>query len=81
LARSRAIIADVLAHRGDDTNLAYLNGLWLLGQADARHLYDGLHPDQAGYDLIVRRFVELARDATSLVGRAFLAAATTRLVG
>jgi lysophospholipase L1-like esterase len=81
LARSRAIISDVLAHRGDDANLAYLNGLRLLGQADTRHLYDGLHPDQAGYDLIARRFVDLARDATSPLGRAFLAAATTRLVG
>jgi lysophospholipase L1-like esterase len=79
LARSRAIIADVLAHRADDANLAYLNGLRLLGLADARHLYDGLHPDQAGYDLIARRFVELARDATSPLGPAFLAAPATRL--
>jgi lysophospholipase L1-like esterase len=77
LARSRAIIADVLAHRADDANLAYLNGLRLLGLADARHLYDGLHPDQAGYDLIARRFVELARDATSPLGPAFLAEAAT----
>jgi lysophospholipase L1-like esterase len=81
LARSRAIICDVLAHRADDANLAYLSGLRLLGQADARHLYDGLHPDQAGYDLIARRFVALARDATNPLGRAFLAAATTRLAG
>jgi lysophospholipase L1-like esterase len=81
LARSRAIISDVLAHRADDANLAYLSGLRLLSRADARHLYDGLHPDQAGYDLIARRFVELARDATSPLGRAFLAAATTRLAG
>jgi lysophospholipase L1-like esterase len=79
LARSRAIIADVLAHRADDANLAYLSGLRLLGLADARHLYDGLHPDQAGYDLIARRFVELAQDATSPLGPAFLAAAATRL--
>jgi lysophospholipase L1-like esterase len=71
LARSRAIIEDVLAHRADDPNLAYLNGLRLLGVTDTRHLYDGLHPDQGGYDLIARRFVELARDATSPLGPAF----------
>jgi lysophospholipase L1-like esterase len=80
LARSRAIISDVLAHRADDANLAYLNGLRLLGLADSRHLYDGLHPDQAGYDLIARRFVELAHDVTGPLGSAFLAASVSQSV-
>ncbi len=56
-----------------DPALHYLDGRRLLGPADAHHLHDRLHPDAAGYALMGRRFVELARSApwaprTTIIG-------------
>ncbi|WP_433260980.1 SGNH/GDSL hydrolase family protein [Actinosynnema sp. CS-041913] len=57
MRRMREIVADVVAVRaGDDRRLRYLDGLTLLGPGDAGALYDGLHPDAAGYARIAERF-------------------------
>jgi len=71
LAATRDAIAEVLAARGDDPHLAGMDGRELLGPGDVHHLYDGLHPDPAGYDLMARRFVALVRDPAHPLGRAF----------
>lgn len=71
LAATRDAIAEVLAARDDDPRLFGMDGRELLGPDDVHHLYDGLHPDPAGYDLMARRFVALARDAAHPLGRAF----------
>ncbi|WP_395638383.1 GDSL-type esterase/lipase family protein [Pseudolysinimonas sp.] len=74
LSATRDAIAEVLAARTDDPRLFGMDGRDLLGPDDVHHLYDGLHPDPAGYDLMARRFVALARDPGHPLGRAFLAA-------
>jgi len=71
LADTRDAIAEVLAARDDDPRLFGMDGRELLGPADVHHLYDGLHPDPAGYDLMAARFVALARDPSHPLGRAF----------
>ena len=71
LSDTRAAIAEVLAARTDDPLLLGMDGRELLGPDDVHHLYDGLHPDPAGYDLMARRFVALARDPAHPLGRAF----------
>ena len=48
--------AEVAAVR-DDPRLSVLDGRELFGEADASLLYDRLHPDQEGLDLIAERFV------------------------
>lgn len=58
LARSRQILTEVAAVRGDP-NLTVVDGLELFGLDDAHLLSDRLHPDQEGLDLITDRFVEL----------------------
>lgn len=60
LARTREIIADVVASRGDDA-LTCIDGRELLGAHEADRLYDRLHPDQLGLDLIAERFVAAMR--------------------
>jgi lysophospholipase L1-like esterase len=71
LSDTRDAIAEVLAARTDDPLLAGMDGRELLGPDDVHHLYDGLHPDPAGYDLMARRFVAFARDPHHPLGRAF----------
>lgn len=71
LADTRAAISEVLAARDDDPALWGMDGRELLGPDDVHHLYDGLHPDPAGYDLMARRFGALARDPAHPLGRAF----------
>lgn len=68
---TRDAVAEVLAARDDDPHLWGMDGRELLGPADVHHLHDGLHPDPAGYDLMARRFVALARDPGHPLGRAF----------
>ncbi|WP_404474292.1 GDSL-type esterase/lipase family protein [Microbacterium aerolatum] len=60
LARTREIIADAVASRGDDA-LTCIDGRELLGANEADRLYDRLHPDQLGLDLIAERFVAMMR--------------------
>ncbi|MGC6498983.1 MAG: SGNH/GDSL hydrolase family protein [Henriciella sp.] len=55
LQKIRATMADFVAGR-DDPNLRYFDGLELLGAEDARNLYDDLHPDAEGYQLMGQRF-------------------------
>jgi lysophospholipase L1-like esterase len=57
LSRTREIIAEVVRMRADD-RLARLDGRELFGPDDVHLLYDGLHPDQTGLDLIAERFVQ-----------------------
>ncbi len=67
----RDLVREVVERRmQDDPALWYDDGLALFGEADAALLWDGLHPDQEGYDLIAERFVERAR-SDSPTGRAF----------
>ena len=59
LAQTREIVERaVLQRSATDANLHFLGGLELFGHDDAHLLYDDLHPDQSGYDLIGRRFME-----------------------
>ena len=74
LAATREFIASVARSRNDG-RLFLLDGLSLFGPADAHHLHDNLHPDLEGNDLIGERFVTIARDPESPLGRAFAAAA------
>jgi hypothetical protein len=62
LARVRELIVDVVAARraAGDRALFLLDGLSLLGPADAARLTDGVHPDPAGNRLIADRFERLA---------------------
>lgn len=43
-----------------DNHIHYLDGLQLMGLEDVPLLPDGLHPDAEGYELMGRRFAELA---------------------
>lgn len=59
LADTREIVERAVVQRSaTDANLHFLSGLELFGHDDAHLLYDDLHPDQQGYDLIGRRFME-----------------------
>lgn len=64
----RRTLREVVAARSaDDPRLLHLDGRRLLGPDDAARLADGLHPDDAGYRLIARRFTAWLRtdDAAS----------------
>lgn len=70
----RELVRDVAqARRRTDPLLWAADGLDLLGHADADRLWDGLHPDQEGYDLMAARFVERARNEQTSLGAAFAA--------
>ena len=58
MRRTRTILSEVVAGRraAGDTNLHYLDGLELFGEADAPTLPDGLHPDGDGYLRMGERF-------------------------
>lgn len=57
LALSRQIVAEVVhARSAGDRRLHYVDGRSLFGPDDAGSLFDGLHPDQQGTDLIAARF-------------------------
>lgn len=60
LTRVRELIQEVVAvrQRAGDTNLHYLNGLQLFGEADAVDLPDDLHPNPAGYARMGERFAK-----------------------
>ncbi len=57
LRRTREILAEIVAAR-DEQNLTLLDGRELFSESDAHLLYDRLHPNQEGLDLIAERFVE-----------------------
>lgn len=61
----------VEVRQATDPLIWYADGLDLFGVGDADLLWDGLHPNQEGYDLIARRFVALARTPSTSVGQAF----------
>lgn len=73
LSATREATGEVLAAR-DDELLFGMDGRELLGPDDVHHLYDDLHPDPAGYDLMASRFAAAARDPRHPLGRAFAAA-------
>ena len=60
LTRVRELIQEVVAvrQRLGDTNLHYLNGLQLFGEADAVDLPDDLHPNPVGYARMGERFAK-----------------------
>ena len=67
LADTREIVQRAVVRRSaTDANLHFLEGLELFGHDDAHLLYDDLHPDQRGYDLIGSRFMEKLADDTSI---------------
>jgi hypothetical protein len=67
LGDMRDILFDVVQicrRRGDDA-IDYLDGRSLLGPDDVHHLPDGLHPDDAGYALMAKRFAAHFQQRTS----------------
>jgi hypothetical protein len=62
LKQIRTIVSEVVAARrkAGDTNLHYLDGLELFGEADVSDLPDGLHPNGDGYVRIGERFAAIA---------------------
>ena len=68
MRQALAELVEVFRARGD-ANIHYLDGLQLLGADDADHLPDGLHPDGDGYELMGRRFAELAFGDNGPLGR------------
>ncbi|MDS1269110.1 SGNH/GDSL hydrolase family protein [Lipingzhangella sp. LS1_29] len=62
LEQMRDILAEVVhtRRRRGDTALHYIDGQELLGKDDTAHLLDGLHPDQAGLELMGERYAERA---------------------
>ncbi|MHC9045630.1 GDSL-type esterase/lipase family protein [Microbacterium saperdae] len=69
LEETRRIIGEVVRARAVvDAELHLLDGRELLGIEDATHLYDGLHPDQGGFDIMARRFVEAVGARPALAG-------------
>lgn len=58
LRRIRAMLASIVDARcsAGDSNLHYLDGLTLLGEADQDLLHDRLHPSPEGYALLGGRF-------------------------
>jgi hypothetical protein len=76
LAATREFLGSVV-HSKDDDALFLLDGLTLFGHSDAHYLFDNLHPDLDGNDLIGERFVKIARDPHSPLGKA-LSIATAR---
>ncbi len=62
LRRIRTLIAKLVEQRRalGDTNLHYLDGLALFGEADVGDLPDALHPNTAGYARMGERFAALA---------------------
>ncbi|MDQ0647038.1 hypothetical protein QFZ53_001234 [Microbacterium natoriense] len=59
LSRTREILEQVTVSRDDD-RLHLLDGRELFGIDDVDMLYDRLHPDQNGLDLIAQRFADKA---------------------
>ncbi|HEU0207039.1 MAG TPA: GDSL-type esterase/lipase family protein [Pseudolysinimonas sp.] len=79
LQRTRQLIADVVSvRRRHDSALQLVDGLSLLGPEDAAHLYDDLHPDQAGHELIAERFVSMTKKPETALGTAFASALRTQ---
>ena len=64
LQHTRSLVREAVSARGADANIAVLDGMSLLGASDEHVLFDMLHPDQSGHDLIAARFVEAARSGT-----------------
>jgi len=60
LKRVRALMARIVEKRREqgDTQLQYLDGLSLFGEADAADLPDDLHPNPAGYIRMGERFAD-----------------------
>ena len=79
LRDTRRLVADVVSRlrsAGDDC-IHLVDGLELFGSEDAHHLFDGLHPDATGLDLVAVRFAALVR-ARPVLTTAFAAGADTR---
>lgn len=70
LQQIRTAMHDVLLSRQADSNLHYIDGLELFGQADAvaLPLDDGLHPTPEIHRLIGQRFAELVAARTGMLG-------------
>lgn len=61
LEGTRRLMQEVYEQRvASDANLHFICGLELFGFDDAGLLYDDLHPDQEGLDLIAQRFIQQA---------------------
>ncbi len=72
LGLARELVRETVESRmPSDPMLWSDDGLALFGPADTDLLWDGLHPNQAGYDLIARRFADRAGDPSTPLGAAF----------
>lgn len=68
----RSLIRDVTESRSHTDRLLWgTDGRTLFGDADVALLWDGLHPSQAGYDLVSHRFIDSTRDPSSGLHAAF----------
>lgn len=64
-------LVDAVAAAREDPLFGVLDGRTLLGPDEERLLTDGLHPGEEGTALIASRFERLARDPSTVLGRAF----------
>jgi phospholipase/lecithinase/hemolysin len=72
LRRTRDLIGRVVTDRSArDPQLRLVDGQDLFGDDDAALLYDDLHPNQHGHDLMAARFTDLARKPDHSLGRTF----------
>lgn len=75
LERTRGLVTAVVTGRAQTDPLLWLvDGRELFGPSDVHHLFDDLHPDQEGHDLIASRFATLATTTDHPLGSAFGAA-------
>ncbi|WP_329353378.1 lipase [Streptomyces sp. NBC_01261] len=73
LGAVRQLVEDTVRRRAlADSNLYLLDGRELLGEPDQHHLFDNVHPDSEGYEMMGNRFAALARKPRSAVGAAFV---------
>jgi hypothetical protein len=68
LVRVRRLISEFVQLRQDE-NLAYLDGLTLFSEDDAKDLPDDLHPNPAGYIRMGTRFAEAVFSEQGILAR------------
>ena len=72
LGIARELVREAIESRAATDPLLWgSDGLELFGAGDSQLLWDGLHPNQSGYDLIAERFLARVADPVTSLGAAF----------